>query len=85
MARITVLEGDNARTTAENDALREQVNPLQVGTSGGSSPVDTKLLSKPSEFEGKKEDWTRFSLKTKVYFGATDPQGQRASFDRRGS
>ena len=74
MARITVLEEDNARTRAENDALRERVNTLQAGTSGGSSPVDTKLLSKPSEFEGKEEVWTRFSLKTKVYLGANDPR-----------
>ena len=72
MARITALEEDSGRTRAENDELRERVNTLQTGTSGGSSLVDTKLLSKPSEFEGKEEDWTRFSLKTKAYLGAID-------------
>ena len=58
---------------AENDELRERVNTVQAGTSGGSSPVDTKLLSKPSEFDGKEEDWTRFSL-MKAYLGAIDPR-----------
>ena len=72
MARITALEEDNARRRAEIDELRERVNALQTGTPGGSSPVDTKLLSKPTEFEGKEEDWTRFSLKMKAYLGAID-------------
>ena len=49
-------------------------NTLQPGTSGGSSTVDTKLLSKPTEFEGKEEDWTRFLLKVKAYLGAIDPR-----------
>ena len=47
---------------------------MQAGTSRGSSTVDTKLLSKPSEFEVKEEDWTRFSLMMKAYLGAIDPR-----------
>ena len=58
---------------AENDELRERVNTLQVGDCGGSSPVDVKLLSKLSEFEGKDEEWTRFSLNTKAFLGVIDP------------
>ena len=84
MTRITALEEDNARTSAENDELRERVNTLQAGAPGGSNPVDTRLLSKPTEFEGKEGDWIRFSLKMKAYPGAIGPQVQRASEDRRG-
>ena len=39
---------------------------------GSSSGVDTRLLCKPAEFEGKQEDWPRFQLKTKAYLGAID-------------
>ena len=74
MARLTALEEDNAKTTAENNELKARINTLQAGTSGGPSTVDTKLLSKPTEFEGKEEDWTRFSLKVKAYLGAIDPR-----------
>ena len=74
MARLTGLEEDVAKTKAENNELKARINTLQAGTSGGSSTVDTKLLSKPSEFEGKEEDWTRFSLKVKAYLGAIDPR-----------
>ena len=74
MARITVLEYDNARTRAEKDKLRERINTLQTGAPGGSSPVDTKPLSKPTEFEGREEDWTRFSLKMKACLVAIDPK-----------
>ena len=74
MARLTGLEEDIAKTKAENNELKARINTLEAGTSGGSSTVDTKLLSKPSEFEGKEEDWTRFSLKVKAYLGAIDPR-----------
>ena len=52
--------GGHRKTKAENNELKARINTLQAGTSGGSSTVDTKLLSKPTEFEGKEEDWTRF-------------------------
>ena len=74
MARIRALEKDFARTRAENNELREHVNTLQTCAFGGSSPVDTKLLSVPTEFEAKEEDWNRFSLKMKAYLGAIDPR-----------
>ena len=74
MARLTALEEDNVKTKAENNELKARINTLQAGTSRGSSTVDTKLLSKPKEFEGKEEDWTRFSLKVKAYLVAIDPR-----------
>ena len=67
-------EKDSARTRSEHDELRARVNTLQAGTSGGSSTVDTQLLPEPTEFQGKEEDWTRFSLKMKSDLGATDPR-----------
>ena len=61
LTRIMALEEDSARNRAENDELRKRVNTLQADTSGGSSLVDTKPLSRPTESE-EDEDWTRFSL-----------------------
>ena len=74
MARLIAMEEVMVQTKAENNELKVRINTLQAGTSGGSSTVDTKLLSKPTEFEGKEEDWTRFSLKVKAYLGAIDPR-----------
>ena len=38
-----------------SNELRERVKTVQTGALGGSSLVDTKLLSMPTEFEGKEE------------------------------
>ena len=74
MARITALEEDNAKMKAEIDVLKARVNVLQAGTSAGLSAIDTKLLSKPTDFEGNDGEGTRFLLKMKAYFGAIDPR-----------
>ena len=74
MARLTALEEDNVKTKAENNELKARINTLQAGTSRGSSTVDTKLLSKPTEFEGQRGRLARFSLKVKAYLGAIDPR-----------
>ena len=61
-APVVDNEGDNARMRAESDELRERVDNLQAipdsyekmfveirkSAPGGSSPVDTKPLSKPT-------------------------------------
>ena len=70
---MTIEETTPEQGPKERDELRERVNTLQAGALGGSNNVDTRLLSKPTEFEGKEEDWIRFSLKMKAYPGAIDP------------
>ena len=85
MARFTAQEEDIAKTKAENNELKARINTLQAGTSGGSSTVDTKLLSKPTEFEGKEEDWTRFFSEGEGVPWRHRPQVQRVVEDRGGS
>ena len=47
-------EEDIAKTKAENNELKARINTLQAGTSGGSSTVDTKLLSNPQSSKAKR-------------------------------